>query len=150
VSLHIETFTPHHYRAPVQPIFVNLRALENAGYEALGKAIHLAACAALVSRFKPREEFSYKRGLPPKALCLALVYTESAWANISPVAVLEDRSYHAPAVVRNHVWRVLRLLGYSLPGIGKAFRRDHSTILFGLRSIGEWWRPEHLAEEGKK
>jgi chromosomal replication initiation ATPase DnaA len=37
-------------------------------------------------------------------------------------------------------WRAMRRAhedGYSLPQIGRAFNRDHTTVIYGLRKIAE-------------
>jgi len=117
------------------------------GWVALSNAIHLAACAALISRFQPRNRQGYQTGIPPHQLWLALVYTEAAWAGVSPVAVIEGRRLGGAITARYRAYRVLRLMGYSLPGIGRVVGRDHSTIMYGLRKLGEWTRPEDLYQD---
>lgn len=143
MSLHQEDTSALRYRHIATPKERRLGS-ENIGYANLGQAIHLAACAALISRFSPRVRAGYNTGMPPKALWLALVYTEAAWAGVSPVAVININGNDTSKYARWRVWRVLRLMGYSLPGIGRASGRDHTTILHGLNRLGEWVRPEDI------
>lgn len=107
----------------------------DAGYDALGKAIHLAACAALISHFKPPQTDLAYRGDPPRALWLALCYTEAAWACVSPVSVVGRAVRHGASEARWRVWRALSFLGYSISGIARASGRDHTTVIYGLKRL---------------
>ena len=43
-----------------------------------------------------------------------------------------NREAHIVAA-RFEAWRIARKLGWSLPRIGREFKRDHTTIMNGLR-----------------
>jgi len=58
-----------------------------------------------------------------------IVETVSKTWNVEPNALFGRDRHKTVAACRADVWEHLRAVGWSYPQIGKAFGRDHSTIL---------------------
>jgi chromosomal replication initiation ATPase DnaA len=56
----------------------------------------------------------------------------AAW-NVDTLAMFGKDRHATIAAARVDVWRHLRAAGWSYPAIGRAFGRDHSTILQVLK-----------------
>jgi chromosomal replication initiation ATPase DnaA len=54
---------------------------------------------------------------------------------VEPADIMSERRLQKIAIARMTAWKRLRDLGYSLPSIGKAYNRDHTSILSGLRRL---------------
>jgi hypothetical protein len=56
-----------------------------------------------------------------------------------PVAEILGRNRRPPIVAARHeaVWRVRLVTGWSLPRLGKFFKRDHTTVLHSLREMAK-------------
>ena len=108
------------------------RRMFNAVLE-LFRAACMTACASRLASF-PQSRSSCG-GVPPKPLVALLATMEGAREGYDAQSVLGTSRLRPIAYARFRSWRKLRELGYSLPGIGKAYGKDHTTILAGIRSI---------------
>lgn len=54
--------------------------------------------------------------------------------DLGPKDILGDSRKRPVAYARHYAMWLLRELGYSLPEIGRQLRRDHSSVLFGVRA----------------
>lgn len=72
---------------------------------------------------------------PPRIKAIireVLVAHNMTWAEI--VSPARTWNYTAP---RRHLWKALQEAGLSLPQIGRLFKRDHTTILHGIRELAK-------------
>ena len=98
-------------------------------------AAYVAACEHSLGMLKPSV---VRGGRPPRHAVVLLAVVEGAREGIYDHEKVLGRQQQRPVTrARFRSWRRLRALGYSLPGIGYAYRRDHTTILNGLRSIAK-------------
>lgn len=98
-------------------------------------AAYVAACEHSLGNLKPS---ILRGGRPPRHVVVFLAVVEGAREGIDDHEKVLGRQQQRPVTrARFRSWRRLRALGYSLPGIGYAYRRDHTTILNGLRSIAK-------------
>lgn len=77
----------------------------------------------------------------PKASMRSITEEVSRARGIS-IAMMHGDNRHRPAVyARQEAWWRIRVeLGYSYPRIAKAFDKDHSTIVYGVRRHEERMR----------
>jgi|DEB19_MinimDraft_3_1074340.scaffolds.fasta_scaffold18610_3 chromosomal replication initiation ATPase DnaA len=79
-----------------------------------------------------------KRGkLPPSNLVRLISEQEALRAQITADDIMSKRRFKQIQQPRWRVWRRLRGYGYSLPGIAAAFNMDHTSILHGIKSLGD-------------
>lgn len=74
---------------------------------------------------------------PPMHLVRALATSHAFAAGISPELLMSPVHSWRVAHPRMRVWKDLRDRGYSLPGIGAVFDRDHTTIMSGLKRLAK-------------
>lgn len=111
------------------------------------QAAYIAACEHGLTSLKPS---IVRNGRPPRSVVVSLAVVEGAREGIFDTEkVLGPQRTRPITRARFRSWRRLRALGYSLPGIGFAYRKDHTTILNGLRSIIKVDAPVNSAEEGR-
>ena len=66
----------------------------------------------------------------------ARVVQSVSWASRVPKQDIRGRKrYRKAASARTAVYWVLRELGLSYPAIGRLMRRDHATVIWGVRSF---------------
>lgn len=65
----------------------------------------------------------------------SMLILEAQRGGLDPGAVLSHQRKRGLCYARFQVWRKLKSQGFSLPGIGRAASRDHTSILYGIRKI---------------
>jgi chromosomal replication initiation ATPase DnaA len=80
----------------------------------------------LVAYFRPKTEISRPR--------IHEIISEVAKRHgVTPIAIISDRRNTKLVAARHEaMWRARNETTYSLPRIGRAFRRDHTTVLHGV------------------
>ncbi len=99
---------------------------------------HWAIEAAQARKLAPPIVISAQRPpAPSHERYRSMVLVEAARAKVSPEAIFGISKTRPVAYARFRVWRELRELGFSLPGIGRVAGRKHETILSGIRRINK-------------
>jgi chromosomal replication initiation ATPase DnaA len=67
----------------------------------------------------------------------------SRWTGVPESELLSDDRAYRLRRARLLLWAVLRVSGRSYPEIGRAAKRDHSTIMYGLKDARIDWTEAH-------
>ena len=82
---------------------------------------------------------------------IATLITNASEATGIKESQIRGRKRHKPiAAARHWVWTQAKLMGLSYPRIAKVFRRDHTTIVYGVKSYIEregWIKPKRRKTE---
>ena len=62
-----------------------------------------------------------------------VVASIAAQHNVEPDALFGRLRHQQICAARHAVWRALHVAGWSYPRIGKAFGRDHATVMNGCK-----------------
>lgn len=72
---------------------------------------------------------------PPLILWRAVAIVEAAQGGVLASEVMSRELNRKVCKARFMAWRRLREMGYGLSGIGRRTGRDHTSVLYGIRSV---------------
>ena len=75
--------------------------------------------------------------VPPSNLVRLIAEQEAMRAGITTDEIMSKRRFKPIQEPRWRVWRRIRGYGYSLPGIASAWGMDHTSILHGIKRLGD-------------